>query len=100
MGKRVISIARVQTIIRLREDGQSAKDIALEVVLSPKYVGRMLRNGVFVSQTGVTTLFRTERQPHPNQHPCMLEKKLWPRCSHGEHCYLSCRCEAWANFNF
>ncbi len=98
MGKIVPIGAQVQRIAALRDQGYKVKDIALEVGLSPKFVGRLIKRGRSSNQYGHTTLYRSESQPHPNQHPCMLEKKLWPKCSHGEHCYLSRKCEAWANF--
>lgn len=98
MGRIVVTGTQVQRIASLQSQGYKVKDIALDVGLSAKYVGRLLKNGIFISRYGQTTLYRSERQPHPNQHPCMLEKKLWPICFHGEHCYLSRRCEAWANF--
>lgn len=90
---------QVQRIAALQDQGYRIKDIALDVGLSPKFVGRLLKNGIFISRYGQAALFRSERQPHPGKHPCMLAKKLWPKCSHGEHCYLAARCEAWANFN-
>lgn len=98
MGKIVISGIKAAAIVRLKRQGYYAKDIAFEVGLSAKYVGRLLRNESFTSSSGVTTLLKNEPQPHPGRHPCMLEKKLWPQCSHGHNCYLSRHCEAWALF--
>jgi CRISPR/Cas system-associated endonuclease Cas1 len=98
MGKLTISGIKAQTIMRCHDRGMNIKDIAIEVGLSQKFVSRLLKNGVFISRYGKTTLYRAEPQPHPDQHPCMLRKKLWPKCYHGEHCYLSRRCGAWTNF--
>lgn len=100
MGKISLTEVQIQRIARLQNQGYKVNDIAIDVGLSPKFVGRVLRNGIFIRRYGQTSLYRSERQPHPNQHPCMLQKRLWPRCSHGENCYLSRKCEAWANFNF
>lgn len=94
MGRISLTGVQVQRIANLQDQGYKVKDIALDVGLSPKFVGRLLRNTVFVSHYCPTTLYRSERQPHPDQHPCMLEKTLWPLCAHGKHCYLSSR---WAS---
>jgi len=99
MGKITLTSLQAQRIAALQSQGYKAKDIALDVGLSTRFVGMLLRNGIFNSRYGHTSLYRCERQPHPSRHPCMLEKTLWPKCSHGEHCYLSGKCEAWANFN-
>ena len=98
MGKIIISGMKAATIMRLKRQGYNIKDIAFDVELSPKFVSRLLKNESFFSCYGVTTLLRNEPQNHPRQHPCMLEKKLWPKCSHGQHCYLSGHCEAWTNY--
>ena len=82
-------------ILSLRGFGYSQLEIAEEVGLSPGYVGDLFRQGALLERIK-NSLFKDE-PVHPGRWPCMLKEKEWPRCLHGDHCYLSCRCGAWAN---
>ncbi|HOX87732.1 MAG TPA: hypothetical protein PLY04_17250 [bacterium] len=97
MKHRKVTSAIANRMLMLKKEGYTHKYIAKDVGLSDGYISDLFRQRFLLEQ--MQEKLNTANQSHPGHWPCMIPKREWPRCLHGEHCYLSDRCGAWANSN-
>jgi len=90
-------VARIGLVFQLRHQGATFKAIGRQLGVTPDYVSRIYHRSI-AADPFQSFSFGTSAGERSKLHPCRLDKKAWPVCGHGEHCYLSSRCSAWAAY--
>lgn len=94
---RKTAVAKIGLVFQMRHQGATFKAIGRQLGVTPDYVSRIYHRSI-AADPFQSYAFGHEPTEHAKLHPCRLEKKVWPICAHGEHCYLSSRCAAWAAY--
>mgnify|MGYP001485671812 CR=1 FL=1 len=94
---RKTAIARIGLVFQMRHQGATFKAIGRQLGVTPDYVSRIYHRSI-AADPFQSFSFGSSAGDTGKLHPCWLEKKAWPTCAHGEHCYLSGRCAAWAAY--